>query len=387
MNNIGWSSKICLRNIFPMVITISFAMDIFVPAIPEMTHYFHVSQQSIQSSLYLFMFAVAIGQLCIGPLSDVYGRRRVSLCSALLFFVGSCISALATNIPILLIGRIILAFGACGTYIICFIIIRDNFSSESCGRLFSLLSGINAMTASSAPIIGGILMDVTGNWKSEFYFLSALGLIIFFWVNKYIPDYQFKLSEKKEPLASTWIFLLKQPAYRNAALVASTGMVGLYLFCAISPEILIGQHHLSGTFYGMFFGLNALVSFTANILAARLIKYLNLKGIIRIGLGIMITASFSMLILNHEIHSVWHFMLPMFCLTLGIGLSMGCSTALALKPYETLSAPAASLISSAQFAVAGTFGYFDSMGELGVINIALPMLILSIISSVAMFRE
>lgn len=52
----------------------------------------------------------------------------------------------------------------------CFIIVRDNFSTQACARLFSILSGINSMVASSAPVIGGLLLDLTRDWHSGFIF-------------------------------------------------------------------------------------------------------------------------------------------------------------------------------------------------------------------------
>lgn len=90
-------------------------MDVFVPAIPEMSRYFSTDSTTMQATLYLFMLTVALGQLLVGPLADRFGRRQMALSTALLFFAGSLISALAPSVPALIFARIIQAAGACGT--------------------------------------------------------------------------------------------------------------------------------------------------------------------------------------------------------------------------------------------------------------------------------
>lgn len=88
MNFIGWTERQSLFRLFPLIISISFAMDVFVPAIPEMSRYFSTDSTTMQATLYLFMLTVALGQLLVGPLADRFGRRQMALSTALLFLQG-----------------------------------------------------------------------------------------------------------------------------------------------------------------------------------------------------------------------------------------------------------------------------------------------------------
>lgn len=65
MNFIGWTERQSLFRLFPLIISISFAMDVFVPAIPEMSRYFNTDSTTMQATLYLFMLTVALGQLLV----------------------------------------------------------------------------------------------------------------------------------------------------------------------------------------------------------------------------------------------------------------------------------------------------------------------------------
>ncbi|HIC7357971.1 TPA: multidrug effflux MFS transporter [Legionella pneumophila] len=375
MNSIGWTERQSLFRLFPLIISISFAMDVFVPAIPEMSRFFKTDSTTMQATLYLFMLTVALGQLLVGPLADRFGRRKMALSMSLLFFAGSLISALAPSVPALIFARIIQAAGACGTYLLCFIIVRDNFSTNTCARLFSILSGTNSMVASSAPVIGGLLLDMTQDWHSGFYFLTLLGVLMSGIAFLYIPDYDYPKTELPQlRVHQVMRQIIDNSDFRQYTLIASASLLGLYLFCALSPGILITQLHLSATEYGFWFGLNAMTVFIANMMAARLTYSHSLERIVRWGLVLMILSCFFMISLNLHQSSILSFMLPMLCLTVGVGISMGTATALALKDFEQQAGVATALLGACQFGLAGLIGILTAQWMPRPLSLAIPVL-------------
>ncbi|OCH96791.1 Bcr/CflA family drug resistance efflux transporter [Legionella jamestowniensis] len=387
MNAIRWTEKQSLVRLFPLIISISFAMDVFVPAIPEMSHFFNTTNRTMQASLYMFMLTVAIGQLLVGPLADRFGRRRVALGTAILFFAGSLLSSLAPSVPTLIIARVIQAAGACGTYLLSFIIVRDNFSTTACARLFSMLNGTNSIIASAAPIIGGLLLDLTQDWHSEFYFLTLLGFLMSIVVFRYIPDYNYpKSNQSKANLYKTIRKMIVNPDFRKYTLIAASSLLGLYLFCALSPEILITKLHLSPTTYGLFFGLNAVTVCFSNMIAARLTYSYPLEKIVFWGLVLMLLACFFMIIFNLHQSSVLTFMLPMLCLTVGIGTCMGSAAALALKDFEQQAGIATALLGSCQFGLAGLIGILVAQLIPGPLSLAIPVFCFSAIGFVSLTK-
>lgn len=357
-------------------------MDVFVPAMPVMGDFFKTDAAVMQASLYLFMLTVALGQLIVGPLADQYGRRRISIYAALFFIIGSLLSSFAQSLSTLLIARIIQAMGACGTYLICFIIIRDNFSTAICARLFSILCGVNALVASSAPVIGGLLLDLTHNWRSGFYFLILLGFLMGYVTFRTIPDYPYpKQAFSWGNLFKTTKLIVTQGDFRHYVLIASISLLGLYLFCALSPGILITQLHLSATKYGMWFGLNALTVFITSSIAARLTYSYPLEKIVRLGRYWIIGSCLLMITLNLSEISVLRFMFPMLCLTIGIGLTMGPASALALKEFKHQAGTATALLGASQFGLAGLIGILTAQWHPGPLLLALPMFFLSLFPS------
>lgn len=388
MNPIRWTERQSLQYLFPLIISISFAMDVFVPAIPVMSRFFKTDGTVMQASLYVFMLTVALGQLFVGPLADRYGRRRITVYAALLFFIGSMLSALSQSIFTLLIARMIQAAGACGTYLLCFIIIRDNFSTTVCARLFSILCGINSMVASSAPVIGGFLLDRTQDWHSGFYFLTLLGLLMSFIAFRNIPDYVYPKQESPHlNILKTTKLIFTNFDFRQYALIASVSLLGLYLFCALSPGILISQLHLSATQYGLWFGLNAMTAFLTNLVSARLTYSYPLEKIVRWGLFWIIFSCILMISLNFYQISVVRFMFPMLCLTFGIGLSMGTATALALKDFKQQTGTATALLGACQFGLSGFIGILTAQWNPEPLLLAFPVLCFSALALVRMRKS
>lgn len=56
-----------------------FVIDMYLPALPEMTHVFKTSASVIQLGLTFCMGGLAVGQVLLGPVSDRFGRKAVLL--------------------------------------------------------------------------------------------------------------------------------------------------------------------------------------------------------------------------------------------------------------------------------------------------------------------
>ena len=112
----------------------------------------------------------------VGPISDRYGRRWPVLAGFAVFFAGSIWCGLATDLPSLLIGRVIQAAGACSTSVLSRAIARDLFSGAALGRAMALIMIAMAAAPGFSPLLGGALDHYFG-WRSEFAFVAVFAAI------------------------------------------------------------------------------------------------------------------------------------------------------------------------------------------------------------------
>ena len=58
---------------------VPFSIDPFLPAFPDISTFFGVTNGTVQASLTGVTIGLALGMLVIGPLSDAFGRRPLIL--------------------------------------------------------------------------------------------------------------------------------------------------------------------------------------------------------------------------------------------------------------------------------------------------------------------
>ena len=78
-----------------------FTVDMYLPALPQITQEFGTSDTMVQLTLTGTLLGLAFGQLLIGPLSDIYGRRRPLLVGTVIHVGASLACFFAPSIEVL----------------------------------------------------------------------------------------------------------------------------------------------------------------------------------------------------------------------------------------------------------------------------------------------
>ncbi len=82
-----------------------FAIDLYLPSLPVLARDLESDIRLAQLSVTLYLGLFASTQLILGPLSNVYGRRRLIAGGLALFALRGLVCALAPSMDVLLLGR------------------------------------------------------------------------------------------------------------------------------------------------------------------------------------------------------------------------------------------------------------------------------------------
>ncbi|UWP79694.1 isochorismatase family protein [Dactylosporangium fulvum] len=130
------------------------------------------------SALYL---ATAIGQPVAGRLVDMHGPRRLFLVSTVLVGVAGVVGALASDLPVLVVARVLLGLGTCAGYpAAMYLILAEarRTGEDSPSGVLTVLAVSSQTIAVVGPTLGGLLIDL-GGWRTTFAVNVPLALAAF----------------------------------------------------------------------------------------------------------------------------------------------------------------------------------------------------------------
>lgn len=149
------------------------AVSILLPAISQDTG---ASVNTLQWAVTGYSLIGAAVIVTSGSLGDVFGRRRMFQLGLLLFVVSCVLIGLSTSGAGVIAGRFIQ--GAAGSTILAcgLSLLTVANSGDEQLRAVSLWGAAAAVGAAAGPLIGGVLVDITG-WQGLFWIDAGVGLV------------------------------------------------------------------------------------------------------------------------------------------------------------------------------------------------------------------
>lgn len=240
---------------------------IIVGLLPAMARDLHVSIPQAGLLVTLFAFTVAaVGPFLTAWLSR-YGRKRLFVSTLLLFGISNVVAALAPNIGIMAVARLIPAFALPVFWSLASEAAVEITGPEKAGKAISTVSfGIVAATIFGIPI-GTLIADAWG-WRSAFCVLAVLAFGKAAALQLFLPE--IRVPKSTGPI-SRQFRILREPAVIAHVLLSLMVFAGMFTAYTYLADILERLAHFDGSTVGwilMAFGGFGLLG---NWLAGRIV--------------------------------------------------------------------------------------------------------------------
>jgi EmrB/QacA subfamily drug resistance transporter len=160
--------------------------SLVLPALPEIQQSLHTSESSIGWILTAYLLSASVATPIIGRLGDMYGKEKLLMIVLLALALGTFISAVASSLWLMILGRVIQGAGG-GIFPLAFSIIRDEFENDKVPGAIGLVSSLLGIGGGAGVIFAGIVIsNLSYHWL--FWFPLVLILATAFLTWRYIPE-------------------------------------------------------------------------------------------------------------------------------------------------------------------------------------------------------
>lgn len=326
------------------------ALNLLAPATPALARHFDSNYATIQLTLTLFLVAVAVTQLVIGPLSDRFGRRPCVNAGVVLFALGSVLGALAPTTHVLLIARVLEGAGGGAVFALSRAIIRDTADRDHAASQIATVTMVMVVAPMLAPWLGGQIETAFG-WRAIFWFMTLFGAAVLAFTLARLPETAPNLGQQSSLLGIFRVFpeLVRNRDFMLNVVVGSSASSAFFVFIAATPYIVVETMGRGSDVYGTYFILSAFGYMLGNFAMSRLAVRVGTFRMVQIGLVISFVGTAAALALSL---SPWWMpltlFLPLAVNSIGNGMTIPGATAEALSARPELAGSAAGLLGATQ---------------------------------------
>ncbi len=343
-----------------------FAIDMYLPAFPEMANALHSSTARISLSVSSYFAGLAAGQLFYGPLLDRFGRKLPLYAGMVLFMAASMLCLGSRTVEWLIAMRFVQAVGGCAAGVAAMAMVRDFFHVDETAKIISLLILIISASPLLAPSVG-VFVAMNFGWRWVFIVLAAFVLLMLFVSHWLLPEghkADRNVSLRLGPILANYAEVLKEPQFLTYSLAGAFAFSGLLVYVSSSPIIFMEVFRVSAQEFGAIFAGLAVGFIGSNQINVFLLRKFTSQQIFRATL--LVECPVAMLFLAGTYFG-WlglpATLVLLFIALSSLGLAYPNAAALALVPFDHNIGSASAMLGFLQIGVSvlasATIGIFN----------------------------
>ncbi|WP_196323230.1 multidrug effflux MFS transporter [Microbacterium lacticum] len=332
-----------------------FTIDLYLPAFPVLQQDFQTTAAAIQLTLTGTMIGFALGQLIVGPLSDKVGRRRPLLAVTALHVIASIGAALAPDLTLLAIARVLMGMGAAAGGVVAMAIVRDLFGGRRLVVMLSRLALVSGVAPVIAPLIGSALLAVMP-WRGIFVVLAVYGAVMLVSAIALVPETLPKARRGANGGATVlqrYRSVFSDRVFIGVLIIGGMTFSGLFSYLSSSSFLFQEGYGFDAQQYGMLFAVNSLGVVLGVQTASRLAARFGPQWVLAFSTPTLVLASAAIIVFDQLGLGLWPTMVALFVFMTACGFTFPCVQVLALDRHGKAAGTAASIIGASNFGVAG----------------------------------
>ena len=353
---------------------VAFALDVSLPAIPQMVTDLGTTMSAGQQVVGLFMAGMAVGQVPFGLVSDRIGRLPVLYFGVVLFTLAGFVTAVSNDISVLLAARFVQGIGSSAGMVLARAMVRDVSSGAEAARLMSVMVMVFTAAPMLAPMFGSLLVSVMG-WRLPFAATAVAGLLVLLGMYTSLRE---TLVKRPRPhmLQQLWTSMTEFFSHRQSiygVLIIMVTITGIMALISGSSALIIEIYVYPVEYFGFIFALTGLAILAGSTVNRKLLQRFDALQMIGAGATIAAIAGAQMLLMLWLGDPPFWWIWGNACLFMGgTAFLLPNATALALDPVPEIAGVAASVIGTIQSLAGAVSAIISSALYTGtILNVAL----------------
>lgn len=262
------------------------SMDMYLPALPYLSHAFSVPTTWIKATITLWFLGSASMQLFVGPLTDRLGSRTVLISGAIIFAVGTLLCYSAIAISWFLLGRLLQGVIVCFVVVAGYTFIHAALDHKQAVKTVAWMNAVTIAAPAGGPLIGGLIIHISA-WQNIFLALFVASLLLLSCLITWLPKADHTASADKPPslgrILCNYGQIVRTPHFLSPTLILCILFAGMIIWITAAPFLIIDRFNYSPLIFGCLQATVFISLMIGTRLMHTLYKYLDDYPIIVIG--------------------------------------------------------------------------------------------------------
>jgi DHA1 family bicyclomycin/chloramphenicol resistance-like MFS transporter len=330
-----------------------FSLQALSPALPAIAAGFDVPAAVSQLMLSLSLVAMAVATLIWGPVSDRLGRRPVMVAGLVLAGVGSALAALAPELWVAILGRLMQAGGAVAGMVLARAVAQDLYGKDRSAAVIGQITAAMVVAPMIAPALSGLIVETVG-WRGIFALSAVAALLLAVWARARLPETAPR-DRREHPRETLRAFgqIGRRREFWAHAVFGACSLAGFLFFVGAAPYVMEEAYGTRPSIYGLIFMPLAGTYILSNMACGRMTSRFGGRRMIIFGGSCTIVAmAAGLTVTSMGATTPVALVLPAFFHSVGAGLSVPNSVAGAVGSAPDRAGAASGLLGFIQFLTA-----------------------------------